>query len=145
MTTLLARTDVPSQGKTPLNSNLPKENNEMKAMQIESTLQKDLYNQVIQEGLTLAEDPGNLGPNVGEIIEVEVYCEEFTDKLLAKLYIKGTEDLEHSFMLVPVWQIVKYSQVVPEPGKYFLGKFVVGVRRILNSRQYLYTLRLPRR
>ena len=117
----------------------------MKAMQIESTLQKDLYNQVIQEGLTLAEDPGNLGPNVGEIIEVEVYCEEFTDKLLAKLYIKGTEDLEHSFMLVPVWQIVKYSQVVPEPGKYFLGKFVVGVRRILNSRQYLYTLRLPRR
>merc|ERR1712054_676915 len=113
------------------NLNLPKENNEMKAMQIESTLQRDLYNQVIQEGLTLAEDPGNLGPNVGEIIEVEVY-------------IKGTEDLEHSFMLVPVWQIVKYGQVVPEPGKYFLGKFVVGVRRILNSRQYLYTLRLPR-
>ena len=144
MTTLFTRIGVPAQGKTTLNLNLPKENNEMKAMQIESTLQRDLYNQVIQEGLTLAEDPGNLGPNVGEIIEVEVYCEEFTDKLLAKLYIMVTVDLEHSFMLVPVWQIVKYGQVVPEPGKYFLGKFVVGVRRILNSRQYLYTLRLPR-
>ena len=106
MTTLFTRIGVPAQGKTTLNLNLPKENNEMKAMQIESTLQRDLYNQVIQEGLTLAEDPGNLGPNVGEIIEVEVYCEEFTDKLLAKLYIKGTEDLEHSFKLVPVWQIV---------------------------------------
>lgn len=117
----------------------------MRSLDIEASNQLEFYKGLIDEGFTLAEDPANMGPYVGKVVEVEVYCEQFTEKLLAKIYVSGTEEIERSFMLIPVWQIVKYCQVIPCEGEYFTGKFVVGARRILDNKTFVYTLRLPRR
>jgi hypothetical protein len=62
--------------------------------------------------------------------------------LLCKLYAKGTEDLEHSFYLVPLWQIIKFNYVIPQPGEYFASKYVVGIRRV-GENAFVPSLRLP--
>jgi hypothetical protein len=116
----------------------------IKALNMEAYRQKELYDQIVKDGGTLAEDPANLENLVGQIVSVDVYCQEFTESLLAKLYVSGTQHLDHAFMLIPVWQIVKYNQIIPEPGKLFTGTFIVGVRRILSDNTYVFTLRLPR-
>lgn len=110
----------------------------------EASNQLNFYNSCLSDGWELAEDPAGLGPNIGEIVRLEVLCQHFTPNLLAKLFVKGTEELERSFMLVPVWQIVKYGKLIPKPGTYFTCPFVIGVRRITKERKFLYTLRLPR-
>lgn len=120
------------------------EDKKIKVLEIEAFKQKELYNSIVQEGWTLAEDPAGLEQYVGQVVDVEVICQEFTPNLLAKLYIKGTEHLEHTFMLVPVWQIVKYNKIIPKEGEVFEGTFVVGVRRIMTDQSYVFTLRLPR-
>jgi len=58
------------------------------------------------------------------------------------LYAKGTEDLEHSFYLVPLWQIVKFGYIIPTPGEYFATKYVVGIRRV-GENAFVPSLRLP--
>lgn len=112
----------------------------MKALRMEAYRQKELYNQVLADEWVLAEDPAGLEEYVGQVVEVEVICESHTDSLLAKLYITGTEHIEHAFMLVPVWQIVKYNHLIPQPGDVFTGSFIVGVRRILKDQTYVFTL-----
>lgn len=116
----------------------------MNPLQIEAYKQKELYLKVLDQDFTLEGDPSNLSPYVGTIVSKKVYCRQFTEKLLAQLFIEGTEDMEEACMLIPVWQIIKYCKIIPKQGEYFTGEFAVGVRRILEKKSYVFTLRLPR-
>ncbi len=112
------------------------------AYSYESQKQLRLKQQLEAEGFTCIDDPAGLADKIGTVQEVEVYCSMFTPRLLCKLYAKGCEDLEHSFFLVPYWQIVKWMYLLPKEGEYFKGNFIIGVRRV-SENGYVPSLRLP--
>ncbi len=114
----------------------------MDAYAYEQDKQKRLLTELVSEGYTLADDPGGLVDDIGTTRDVEVFCEMWTPRLLCKLFVQGTQHLEHSFHLVPLHQIVKWMYEVPEPGSTFTGRFVIGVRRVSDN-QYVPALRLP--
>lgn len=114
----------------------------MDAYIYEQEKQRRLYEELVAEGYSLADDPANISVHIGTTIDVKVYCEMWTPRLLCKLFVVGTEHLEHSFHLVPLHQIVKWQYQVPQPGETFLGKFVIGVRRVGDDK-YVPALRLP--
>ena len=112
------------------------------AFQFESEKQKRLHDELVMEGYTIADDPANMADDVGTVKEIECLCEMWTPRLLCKLFVKGTESLEHSFHLVPLHQLVKWGYIVPQPGETFTTKFVVGVRRVSDN-EFVPALRLP--
>ncbi len=114
----------------------------MDAYAYEQEKQRRLLNELNADGYTLADDPGGLYDDIGTTRDVEVFCEMWTPRLLCKLFVAGTEQIEHSFHLVPLHQIVKWLYEVPGPGTTFTGRFVIGVRRVSET-QYVPALRLP--
>jgi len=108
----------------------------------ESTKQKRLKEQLESEGFSCIDDPAGLYDKIGTVQEVEVYCQLYTPRLLLKVFAKGCEDLEHSFFLVPLWQVTKFAYLVPQPGEYFTAKFVIGVRRVTEN-GFVPSLRMP--
>ena len=113
------------------------------AFQFESEKQKRLHDELTAEGYTIADDPANMAGDIGSRSkEIECLCEMWTPRLLCKLFVKGTESLEHSFHLVPLHQLVKWGYIVPQPGETFTTKFVVGVRRVSDN-EFVPALRLP--
>lgn len=114
----------------------------MDAYIYEQEKQRRLYEELVAEGYLLADDPANISTHIGTTIDVKVYCEMWTPRLLCKLFVVGTEHLEHSFHLVPLHQIVKWQYQVPQPEETFSGKFVIGVRRV-GEDKYVPALRLP--
>lgn len=112
------------------------------AFQFESEKQKRLHDELTAEGYTIADDPANMAGDIGSVKEIECLCEMWTPRLLCKLFVKGTESLEHSFHLVPLHQLVKWGYIVPQPGETFTTKFVVGVRRVSDN-EFVPALRLP--
>ena len=112
------------------------------ALTYEAQKQTRLKEQLEQEGFTACDDPANLYGKIGNIVEVECFCETYTPRLLAKLYARGCEHLEHTFFLVPLWQIVRYGYVIPKPGEYFTMQYVIGVRRV-GENVFVPSLRLP--
>ena len=112
------------------------------AFAFECDKQRRLYEELLAEDYKTADDPSGLEPAIGTVQELECYCELWTPRLLCKLFVKGTEDLEHSFHLVPLHQLVKWGYVVPQPQSYFTTKFIVGVRRV-GEKEYVPALRLP--
>ncbi|NDB65874.1 MAG: hypothetical protein EB168_09445 [Euryarchaeota archaeon] len=130
-------------GKTALTSTaerLPAEL--LDAFQFEQDKQRRLHEELLAEGYQIADDPANLAQYIGTVREVECFCEMHTPRLLCKLFVKGTEELEHSFHLVPLHQLVKWGYVVPQPGSIFKTKFVIGVRRV-GDNEFVPALRLP--
>lgn len=114
----------------------------MDAFSYECQKQSRLKAQLESEGFTCCDDPANLYDKIGTIQDIECLCQLYTPRLLLKLYAKGCEDLEHSFYLIPLWQVVKYSYIVPQPGEYFTAKYVVGIRRV-GDNVFVPSLRLP--
>lgn len=114
----------------------------MDAFTFECDKQKRLHDELVSEGYKLADDPAGLESKIGSVQEIECFTEMWTPRLLCKLFIKGTEQLEHSFHLMPLHQLVKWGYVVPQPGEYFKTKFVVGVRRVSDN-EFVPALRLP--
>lgn len=112
------------------------------AMTYECQKQSRLKEQLESEGFTCIEDPANLYDKIGTIQEVECLCQLYTPRLLAKLYARGTEELEHAFYLCPLWQILKFGYVIPQPGEYFTTEYVIGIRRV-GEKSYVPSLRLP--
>lgn len=112
------------------------------AFQFESEKQRRLYDELTAEGYSIADDPANMVGDIGTVKEIECLCEMWTPRLLCKLFVKGTETLEHSFHLVPLHQLVKWGYIVPQPGETFKTKFVVGVRRV-SENEFVPALRLP--
>jgi hypothetical protein len=112
------------------------------AFSYECTKQSRLKEQLESEGFQCIDDPAGLYDKIGTVQEIETLCQLYTPRLLCKLYAKGTEDLEHSFYLVPLWQIVKFGYIIPQPGEYFTSKYVVGIRRV-GENAYVPSLRLP--
>lgn len=112
------------------------------AFSYEANKQIRLKQQLESENFTCVDDPANLADKIGSTYEVEVFCSMFTPRLLCKLYAKGCEHLEHSFFLVPYWQIVKWLYILPKEGEYFKGNFIIGVRRV-SENGYVPSLRLP--
>lgn len=112
------------------------------AFQFESEKQRRLYDELTAEGYTIADDPANMAGDIGSVKEIECLCEMWTPRLLCKLFVRGTESLEHSFHLVPLHQLVKWGYIVPQPGETFSTKFVVGVRRVSDT-EFVPALRLP--
>jgi len=108
----------------------------------EAQKQLRLKQQLESENFTCVDDPAGLADKIGAIQEVEVYCSMFTPRLLCKLYAVGCEHLEHSFFLVPYWQIVKWQYLMPKEGETFTGRFIIGVRRVSET-GYVPSLRLP--
>lgn len=108
----------------------------------ESQKQLRLKQQLESEGFTCVDDPAGLQDKIGTVQDVEVFCSMFTPRLLCKLYAKGCEELEHSFFLVPYWQIVKWLYLLPKEGEHFTGRFIIGVRRV-SENGYVPSLRLP--
>ncbi len=108
----------------------------------ESQKQLRLKQQLESEGFTCIDDPAGLADKIGTVQDVEVFCSMFTPRLLCKLYAKGCEDLEHSFFLVPYWQLVKWLYILPKEGEHFTGRFIIGVRRV-SENGYVPSLRLP--
>ena len=104
--------------------------------------QSRLKEQLESENFQCVDDPAGLYDKIGTVQEIETLCQLYTPRLLCKLYAKGCEHLEHSFYLVPLWQITKYGYIVPQPGEYFTMKFVVGIRRV-GENAYVPSLRLP--
>lgn len=105
-----------------------------KQIRLKAQLESDLFKCV--------DNPADFYDKIGTVQEVECYCQLYTPRLLLKLYAKGCEDIEHSFFLVPLWQIVKWGYQVPQPGEYFTTKYVIGVRRV-GDKEYVASLRLP--
>ena len=114
----------------------------MDALQYECQKQSRLKEQLESEGFEVCDDPANLYDKIGTVQEIECLCQLYTPRLLTKLYVKGCEELEHSFFLVPLWQIVKYGYVIPKPGEYFKAKYIVGIRRV-GEKVFVPSLRLP--
>lgn len=112
------------------------------AFSYECQKQSRLKEQLESEGFQCIDDPAGLYDKIGTVQEVETLCQLYTPRLLCKLYAKGTEDLEHSFYLVPLWQIIKFNYVIPTPGEYFAAKYVVGIRRV-GENAFVPSLRLP--
>jgi hypothetical protein len=112
------------------------------AFTYESQKQLRLKQQLESEGFTCIDDPAGLADKIGTAQDVEVHCSMFTPRLLCKLYAKGCEQLEHSFFLVPYWQIVKWLYLLPSEGETFTGRFIIGVRRVSET-GYVPSLRLP--
>jgi hypothetical protein len=112
------------------------------AFQFESEKQRRLHDELVAEGYTIADDPANMAGDIGSVREVECLCEMWTPRLLCKLFVRGTENLEHSFHLVPLHQLVKWGYIVPQPGETFTTKFVIGVRRVSDT-EFVPALRLP--
>ena len=112
------------------------------AFSFEVQKQLRLKDQLESEGFTCCDDPAGLYDKIGTVLEVECLCQLYTPRLLAKLYAKGCEHLDHSFFLLPVWQVVKYSYQIPQPGEYFSAKYVIGVRRV-GDKVFVPSLRLP--
>ena len=112
------------------------------AFAFECDKQRRLHQELVADGYAIADDPADIAKDIGTVREVECYCEMWTPRLLCKLFIKGTEELEHSFHLVPLHQLVKWGYVVPQPGTLFTTKFVVGVRRVSDDK-FVPALRLP--
>ena len=112
------------------------------AFQFESEKQKRLHDELVAEGYTIADDPASMAGDIGSVKEIECLCEMWTPRLLCKLFVRGTEALEHSFHLVPLHQLVKWGYIVPQPGETFTTKFVVGVRRVSDN-EFVPALRLP--
>jgi hypothetical protein len=118
------------------------ETNEMDAFSYETQKQLRLKEQLESEGFTCVDDPAGLYDKIGTVQEVRCLCEQYTPRLLCKLYAEGTESLAHSFYLCPLWQIVKFGYVIPTPGEYFTTKYVVGIRRV-GENSFVPSLRLP--
>jgi hypothetical protein len=114
----------------------------MDAFIYEQEKQTKLYEDLLNENYTIADDPANLQDLIGTSADISVYCEMWTPRLLCKLFVTGTESLEHSFHLVPLHQIVKWQYQVPQAGETFTGKFIIGVRRV-GEGKYVPALRLP--
>jgi hypothetical protein len=114
----------------------------MDAFTFECDKQRRLYEELVAEGYKTADDPASLQEMIGSVQEIECFCEMWTPRLLCKLFVKGTEDLEHSFHLVPLHQLVKWGYIVPQPGEMFKTNFVVGVRRV-GENEFVPALRLP--
>lgn len=114
----------------------------MDAYAYEQDKQARLLDELRAGGYELADDPAGLHDLIGTTQDVDVWCEMWTPRLLCKLFVRGTEGVEHSFHLVPLHQIVKWLYQVPQPGESFTGRFVIGVRRVSDS-QYVPALRLP--
>jgi hypothetical protein len=112
------------------------------AFSYECQKQSRLKEQLESEGFSCIDDPAGLYDKIGTVQEVETLCQLYTPRLLCKLYAKGTEDLEHSFYLVPLWQIIKFNYVIPQQGEYFSAKYVVGIRRV-GENAFVPSLRLP--
>jgi hypothetical protein len=112
------------------------------AFSYECQKQSRLKEQLESEGFQCIDDPANLYDKIGTVQEIETLCQLYTPRLLCKLYAKGTEDLDHSFYLVPLWQIIKFNYVIPQPGEYFSAKYVVGIRRV-GENAFVPSLRLP--
>jgi hypothetical protein len=112
------------------------------AFSYECQKQSRLKEQLESEGFQCIDDPAGLYDKIGTVQEIETLCQLYTPRLLCKLYAKGTEDLEHSFYLVPLWQIIKFNYVIPQPGEYFTSKYVVGIRRV-GENAFVPSLRLP--
>lgn len=112
------------------------------ALSYECSKQARLKEQLESEGFTCIDDPAGLYDKIGTVQEIECFCQLYTPRLLLKLYAKGCEDLEHSFYLVPLWQVTKYGYIVPQPGEYFTTKYVVGIRRV-GENAFVPSLRLP--
>lgn len=112
------------------------------AFSYECQKQSRLKEQLESEGFTCIDDPAGLYDKIGTVQDIETLCQLYTPRLLCKLYAKGTEDLEHSFYLVPLWQIIKFNYVIPQPGEYFTAKYVVGIRRV-GENAFVPSLRLP--
>jgi len=121
---------------------LPHTKNEMDAYNYEAAKQLRLKQQLESENFTCIDDPANLADKIGTVQEVEVYCAMFTPRLLTKLYAKGCEKLDHTFFLVPFWQIVKWGYIIPKEKEYFKMNFIIGVRRV-SENGYVPSLRLP--
>jgi len=117
-------------------------NETVDAFSYECQKQSRLKEQLESEGFTCIDDPAGLYDKIGTVQEIETLCQLYTPRLLCKLYAKGTEDLEHSFYLVPLWQIIKFNYVIPQPGEYFSSKYVVGIRRV-GENAFVPSLRLP--
>ena len=112
------------------------------AFSYECQKQSRLKEQLESEGFQCIDDPAGLYDKIGTVQEIETLCHLYTPRLITKLYAKGTEDLEHSFYLVPLWQIIKFNYVIPQPGEYFSAKYVVGIRRV-GENAFVPSLRLP--
>jgi len=112
------------------------------AFSYECQKQARLKTQLEFEGFTCCDDPANLYEKIGTVQEIECLCEQYTPRLLVKLYARGTEKLEHSFFLCPLWQIIKFNYTIPQPGEYFTAKYVVGIRRV-GENVFVPSLRLP--
>jgi hypothetical protein len=117
-------------------------NETVDAFSYECQKQTRLKTQLESEGFQVVDDPADLYDKIGSVQEIECLCEQYTPRLLCKLYVKGTEDQEHSFFLVPLWQIIKFNYVIPQPGEYFKAKYVVGIRRV-GENVFVPSLRLP--
>jgi hypothetical protein len=118
------------------------DNETVDAFSYECQKQARLKTQLESEGFTVVDDPANLYDKIGTVQEIECLCEQYTPRLLCKLYAKGTEDQEHSFFLIPLWQVIKFNYVIPQPGEYFKAKYVVGIRRV-GENVFVPSLRLP--
>ena len=101
-----------------------------------------LKDQLESEGFSVVDDPAGLYDKIGTVQEVSCFCELYTPRLLAKLFVKGTENLPHSFHLVSLWQIIKFGYIIPTPSQTFTTRFVIGVRKV-GENSYVPSLRLP--
>jgi len=117
-------------------------NETVDAFSYECQKQARLKTQLESEGFQVVDDPANLYDKIGTVQEIECLCEQYTPRLLCKLYAKGTEDQEHSFFLIPLWQVIKFNYVIPQPGEYFKAKFIIGIRRV-GENVFVPSLRLP--
>lgn len=114
----------------------------MDALSYECKKQARLLKELENQGYTCLEDPSGLYGEIGKFIPLKVYCSHFTPRLLCKLYVEGMVQNEVDYFLVPVWQIVKFGNIIPQEGAFFETSFVIGVRRI-GDKHFVPCLRLP--
>lgn len=119
----------------------------MRCFRDEEVKQQRFFKRLITEGYTLMpnSDPYNLLGKLGKTVTLTVYCDDWTPNYLCKLNLVTSEGKQEIFHLIPLWQILRFQQAIPNPGETYQGNFIIGVKKDVISQTFVPALRLPRR
>jgi hypothetical protein len=107
--------------------------------------QRNRYHKLLEEGCELIEDVHGLEQSIGQMVELDVTVDGFTQKGLVRFYIKGETNPKAFHLLIPL-RVLNYNNNISfndlKEGSELRLQFIVGVRMATKD-GFVISLRLP--